>query len=139
MLKEIFDTQELSREAELFHKRIFGRPLPDEIRTDYISATRMLLKDTSHLFKVRIELILERSMDVEAIEFALRRRTPNNILTKKFQILCYLAESRSRYFNKFVNEQRQPIRAFFKLSFHTLRSVYKLLKGRCLIRMYDVV
>jgi hypothetical protein len=131
--------QELSREAEFFHKRIFGRPLPDEIRADYISANGMLLKDLTNLSHVRIALILQRSMDVEAIEFALRRRIPQNILTKKLLILCYLAESRNDYFATFVNERHQPFRAFFALSLYTFRSLYKLLKGRCLIWMYDVV
>ena len=139
MQTEILNTQELSREAEFFHKRIFDRPVPDRIRADYISANETLLKDTSNLSRVRIELILERSMDVEAIEFALRRSIPQNILTKKLLILCYLAESRKDYFATFVNEQHQPFRAFFELSLHTFRSLYKLLKGRCLIWIYDVV
>src|SRR5258705_5622799 len=133
MRQEIFNTQELSREAEFFHKRIFGRPIPDEIRADYISANGMLLKETGNLSYVRIELILQQSMDVEAIEFALRRRIPQNILTKKLLILCYLAESRNDYFATFVNEQPQPFRAFSELSLYTFRSLYKLLKGRCLI------
>ena len=78
-------------------------------------------------------------MDIEAIEFALRRKIPQNVLTKKLLILCYLAESRNDYFATFVNEQDQPLRAFFELSLYTFRSLYKLLKGRFLIRMYDVV
>ena len=139
MQTEILNTQELSREAEFFHQQIFDRPVPDRIRADYISANETLLKDTSNLSPVRIELILERSMDVEAIEFALRRSIPQNILTKKLLILCYLAESRKDYFATFVNEQNQPFRAFFELSFHTFRSLYKLLKGRSLIWIYDVV
>jgi hypothetical protein len=66
MQTEILNTQELSREAEFFHERIFDRPVPDQIRTDYISANGTLLKDTSNLSQVRIELILERSMDVRS-------------------------------------------------------------------------
>lgn len=139
MQKDIFGSQELSREAEFFHEKIFGRAMPAEIGAAYVSANRMLLKDATNLAPVRMELILERAMDVEAIEFALRRRIPQNVLTKKLLILCYLAESRNDYFATFVNEQHQPFRAFFKLSLYTFRSLYKLLKGRCLIWMYDVI
>ena len=131
-------TQELCREAEFFHERIFGQPIPDEIRARYVRANGMLLKDTEAVRQVRINLILERSMDVEAIEFALRRRAPQNLLTKKLLILCYLAESRSDYYTRFVNEQEKSYRAYLELSVSTLRSLYKLLKGRWLIWRYDV-
>ena len=130
---------ELSREAEVFHQAIFGRPVPQDIREAFVSANQLLLKDSSKVTPVKIDLILERSLDVEAIEFALRRRDPQNLLTKKLLILCYLAEARSAYFSTFVNEERQPVRAFLKLSLATFRSVYKLLKGHLLIRIYDVV
>ena len=139
MPAEIINAQELSREAEFFHKRLFDRPIPDDVRKGYISANGILLKGTTHLSQVKIELIVELSMDVEAVEFALRRSSPQNLLTKKLLILCYLAEPRKDYFTTFVNEKNQPVRAFFELSLYTLRSLYKLLKGRCLIWIYDVV
>lgn len=137
--KKVFEAEQLHREAEFFHEKIFGWPIPEEIRAGYVAANRILLKNTRNLSNVRIELIVQRSMDVEAIEFALRRRTPQNLLTKKLLILCYLAESRSDYFATFVNEQHRPFRAFFALSLYTFRSLYKLMKGRCLIWIYDVV
>ena len=129
----------LSREAEFFHQAIFGRPVPQDIREAFVSANQLLLKDTSKVTPVKIDSILERSLDVEAIEFALRLKDPQNLLTKKLLILCYLAESRSAYFSTFVNEEHQPARAFIKLSLTTFRSVYKLLKGHLLIRIYDIV
>ena len=130
---------ELFREAEFFHQAIFGRPIPTDIRDAFVSANKILLQDTSKVTPVKIDLIVERSLDVEAIEFALRRSNPQNLLTKKLLILCYLTESRSAYFTTFVNEQHQPVKGFIKLSFATFRSVYKLLKGRFLIRVYGVV
>ncbi|HKY41674.1 MAG TPA: hypothetical protein VJM50_01160 [Pyrinomonadaceae bacterium] len=129
----------LVREAEVFHQAIFGRPVPTDICEAFVSANKTLLKDTGKATPVKIDLIVERALDVEAIEFALRRRNPQNLLTKKLLILCYLAESRSAYFNTFVNEEHQPVKAFIKLSFATLRSAYKLLKGNFLIRIYGVV
>ena len=130
---------ELSREAEVFHQAIFGRPIPADILKAFVSANQILLQDPSNVIPVKIDTIIERSLDVEAIEFALRRRNPQNLLTKKLLILCYLAESRSAYFTTFVNQEHQPVKGFIKLSIATLRSVYKLLKGHFLIRIYDVV
>jgi len=133
------DREELFREAEVFHQAIFGRPAPKDIREAFVSANTILLKRAGKVTPVRIDLILQRSLDVEAIEFALRRRNPQNLLTKKLLILCYLTESRGAYFTTFVNEQYRPVSAFIKLSFATFRSVYKLVKGQCLIRMYGIV
>ena len=134
-----FSRHDLSRQADFLHEKIFGRPILEDIRAEFVSANIKLLKDAPGLASVNIDLILQRSMDVEAIEFALRRRNPQNLLTKKLLILCYLAESRSAYYTDFVNEQPRPIGAFISLSLQTCRSMYKLLKGLWLIRMYDVV
>jgi hypothetical protein len=134
-----FSREELCREVEAFHQTIFGRPAPDDIREAFVEANEMLLKHAEKLMTVDIDLIIRRSLDIEAIELALRRKNPENVLTKKLLILCYLSESRSAYFSNFVNEQHQPVRTLIKLSFDTCRSVYKLAKGHCLIRMYDVV
>lgn len=130
---------QLLNEAEFFHQAIFGCSVPTDIREAFVLANQMLLKDVGNATQVNIDLILERSLDVEAIEFALRRRNPQNLLTKKLLILCYLTESRGAYFTTFVNEQYRPARAFIKLSFATFRSVYKLVKGQCLIRIYGIV
>ena len=132
-------SEDLFKEAEVFHQAIFGRPISQDIRAAFVSANQILLNDALNVTPVRIDLILRRSLDVEAIELALRRRNPQNLLTRKFLILCYLTEARSVYFGDFVNEQYRPVRAFISLSFATCRSLYKLLKGHCLIRIYGVV
>jgi hypothetical protein len=84
-------------------------------------------------------LIVERALDVEALELALRRREPRNSLTAKLLILLYLAEARGSHFHFFVNEERARPRAFCLLALHTLRSLYKLLKGAYLIRKHGIV
>jgi len=134
-----FNREELFKEVEVFHRAIFGRPAPKDIRDAFVAANNILLKEDGKVPSVRIDLILKRSLDVEAIEFALRRTNPQNLLTKKLLILCYLTESRSAYFAAFVNEQYRPLRSFIKLCLATFRSVYKLVKGQCLIRMYGIV
>ncbi len=133
------DSEQLSREAEFLHQKIFGWSISETTQAAYVSANETLLPNATNASMVSMQLIVRQSMDVEAIEFALRRRMPENILTKKLLILLYLTESRSDYFSVFVNEQNHSLRAFAELFFHTFRSFYKLLKGRWLIWMYDVV
>ena len=133
------DAEQLSREAAFLHRKLFGWSISEEIQAAYVLANKTLLPNLTNASAVKMELILRRSMDVEAIEFALRRQVRENTLTKKFLILLYLTESRSDYFTIFVNERNQSLRAFVELSYYSVRSLYKLLKGRCLIWIYDVV
>lgn len=139
VLESDSDYRKLSLEAAFFHRKIFGWSGSEEILRAYVAANEVLLKNDDCSTLVNIDFIVKREIDIEAIEIALRRKYPQNLLTRKLLILCYLAESRSEYFTTFVNEQHQPLRAFLKLSFVSVRSVYKLLKGRWLLWKYDVV
>ena len=130
---------QLQKEAEFLHFAIFGRSAPEALRSAYVSANHFLFREPNKYLDVKVEAIVTRSIDIEAVEFALRRRTPDNVLSKKFLILCYLAEARSDHFEDFVNDRNRPLIAILQLSLHTLRSVYKLIKGNFLIWKYDVV
>jgi hypothetical protein len=87
---------------------------------------------------VDVRRIVERGLDAEAIELALRLRDPKNALTQKMQILVYLAEARREYYDAFVLERATPLRAFLRLAVGTLRSLCKWAKGRWLVGRHDV-
>jgi hypothetical protein len=133
------DNEGLLREAATLHQTIFGRPITKDLEDAFVLANQALMP-TAHVdHEVDVDLLIRKSLDIEAIEIALRRKRPHNSLSKKMQIMCYLAECRSVYFSDFVNEEKQPVKAFLLMAFHTFRSIYKLAKGTCLIRLYDVV
>jgi hypothetical protein len=137
--QRVSDREVLLREAATLHQTIFGRPITKDLQDAFVLANQTLMP-TAHVdFEVDVDLLIRKSLDLEAIEFALRRKSPHNSLSKKMQILCYLAECRGAYFSDFVNEEKQPVRAFMLMAFHTFRSVYKLAKGSCLIRLYHVI
>jgi len=131
--------ERLRLEVEFFYRRIFDSPLPEEVREKYVAANLMLCNSRVNLSAIRLDLIMQRSLDVEALEFVLRRRNPQNILTIKLLIIHYLTEARSSYFDFFVNESNRPVSAFAELTFHCFRSLYKLAKGRYLLWRYNVV
>ena len=81
---------------------------------------------------------MERDVDLEAMELALRRRNPGNSLTQRFRVLCYLTEVRPEYFDRFVNETPGFVAGALTLGLLALRSLYKLAKGDILLWIHDV-
>jgi len=123
-------------EANHIHRALFGHDAPDEVHRQYASALEALpLADWP---RINLERLIERGTDLEALELALRRSRRRNALTQRFQVLCYLAEVRSDNFGRFVNERRRWSAGWLILGLHLLRSLYKLAKGRRLMRMHDI-
>src|SRR5439155_26599851 len=130
------DPRDLRAEANHLHRALFGGDAPEEVREQYASALQ-----AAPLAAVPgrdLTRLIDRGIDREALELALRRRTRANALTQRFQVLCYLAEARPEYYSRFVNESPRFLVGWLALALHTVRSVYKLIKGRCLIRIHDV-
>ena len=82
--------------------------------------------------------LLRRAMaqdaDLEAMEFALRLSNRRNVFTRKLHVLAFLIESDPRYVGRFLNDTPRRAGAFLSLGGHTLRAVWKLVRGRWLLR-----
>jgi hypothetical protein len=127
---------DLAAEARHFHACLFRRP-PDAITVARYEAAHLRWFDGAPQ-SAAIAEIVERKLDAEAIEFALRRRGANSRLaaelTRKLEIVCYLAEVRAAYAGEFINFESSRVRAWSTLAFRTLRAGWKLAKGEYLIR-----
>jgi SAM-dependent methyltransferase len=133
--------QPLPEEARHFHASLFHR-LPDTLTVErYESAHHHLFPNAPP--SPEITRIVERRLDAEAIEFALRRHSPRRELscqlTRKLQIVSYLAESRAPYLNQFVNLETSRPRAWARLATATLAAAWKLCKGEYLIRRHGLL
>jgi hypothetical protein len=128
---------ELEREVDYFHRRLFGREAPAEVRERYVAAHRHLpvARGTG---AVDIGRIVALGLDPEAIEFRLRRRDPGNLLSRKFRILIYLVEIRPECYPLVVREKGSLPGALFLLLHHGCRSAWKLLKGYLQVRIHHV-
>jgi hypothetical protein len=82
---------------------------------------------------------VERRLDAEAIEYALRRRGQGRELTRKLQIVCYLAEARAACLGEFVNLEAAGARAWVLLTGATLGAAWKLCKGEFTIRRHGLL
>jgi len=127
----------LAREAVLLHQAVFGFAAPKEVVSQYVDAVSRHPDDA----RVAVDMvrIADLLLDAEAIEIALRLRSRQNSLTRKFHVMCYLCETRPEYYRRFVCEDTRFVRGFLSLAFHTFRTAYKLLKGRYLLWKYDVL
>jgi hypothetical protein len=126
----------LAEEAEYIHQALFDAPAPRSIIESYVAAhAHYCVSDQQ---SAAMKTILQRRLDVEAIEFASRRT--RTAVTKKVQIVLFLIEARSDY-QRFLFKDRStsPLRSFFALAGVTLRSAYKFIKGKLLIQRHGLV
>jgi hypothetical protein len=115
---------------------MFSRPLDEKTVQRYEAAHRALFPSESPPCVTRIVAL---RLDVEAVEFALRRRHACPELTRKLQIISYLVEVRADYQDDFIATRRQPVRAIFAILGTIFRAGWKLIKGECLVRIYGLL
>ena len=125
----------MADEARFFHDSLFSRPLDEKIVERYEAAHYALFPNESPAAVARIVAL---RLDVEAVEFALRRRHACPELTRKIQILSYLVETHADYQNDFIATRRNPARAVLVLFWRMIEAVWKLIKGECLVRIHGL-
>ncbi|HTM08805.1 MAG TPA: hypothetical protein VL754_10480 [Verrucomicrobiae bacterium] len=124
----------IAREADLIHRILFGADAPEALKRRYADA----LKSAPDGADALDGALFERNGDLEAIEFALRRKNPSNALTRRFRIMCYLAEVEAEYFAHFVAERNQFSAGVGALLRAGMRAVYLGMKGAYLARRYGL-
>jgi hypothetical protein len=82
----------------------------------------------------RVAAAVRRGADLEALEFAWRRRDPKNLLSRKAHLLAFLLETDPRSVHRFVLERPQRLRAPLALAAALARAPWKAWKGRRLLR-----
>jgi hypothetical protein len=128
---------DLADEARYLHAALFPRAPEAAVVERYLEAHRRLFagRPTSPL----VSRIVERRLDAEAIEYALRHRGSGRELTRKLQILCYLAEPLASYQDEFVNRKTRRSAAILALARSVLRSGWKRVKGELLVRRHGLL
>ena len=119
----------LANEARYFHLALFKTAAPPEVVARYVAGSRLCCSETPRPVRQLIDAMIARRLDVEAIEYVLRLRESENILTKKLQILFYLIEVRSEYYEHFVNRRNAFLPAWTALILSALRTPYQFCKG----------
>jgi hypothetical protein len=123
-------------EAEILHCILFASGAPAEIKQRYALALETL--PLAAVPQCDLAALAKRKVDLEAMELALRRTNPFNFLTQRFRVLCYLVEAQPDYFHRFVNDRPRFFTGALVLGLMTLRSACLAVKGRWLVKRYDL-
>jgi nucleoside-diphosphate-sugar epimerase len=131
-LLEGVEEKALAKEATYLFSSLFHRHIPYEIIKRYISAHSFMFRDDSSSPGNQIvPYLIEKGLDIEAIELALPKK--DNVLRNKLLLLCYLAELEPEFCTKFSNKHKNFILGCAHASYATLAMIIKKIKGHYLI------
>jgi hypothetical protein len=82
--------------------------------------------------------VVERGLDVEAVECALRLAGGPHLLTRKLEVLLALVEVRAPYRPLFANERPGLARGLLRLARAAARAARLLAKGGRLVRRHGL-
>lgn len=101
-----------------------------KILETYYDIFKTKLNENKYTKKIDNIIISNLSIkDIEAIELYLRITKNNNDLLKQAQISVFLFEANKNNYKKLIREKSNIIGALFGISFHSLLSIYKFIKG----------
>jgi len=116
----------LISEADRIYETIFDRKAPKPIKK-YFEAISEKIEARFSVDEV-IECI-QKIHDLEALELAARYTKKIPVLTEKFKIMVYLAETLPENYSVFINERPKYFFAYVSLISSLFRSCYKIVKG----------
>ena len=128
-----YDLAHLRTEGELLHASIFGSPIPEPVLQKYIEAHRYYLTSPDQSELSWMNKVIRLKFDLEALEIVLRFSNPRHWLVRKVKIFGIHHRAFDAYRLLFINERPQRCRAIITLTFHSLKTTGKFLKGKFLL------
>jgi len=124
-------------EADRIYLALFGAHAPDVIKQRFVEPSKALnagtvTRDVEHYYQA-----VEHAPDLEALELACRwsRRLP--LISRKFRLMVYLAETLPENQRHFVNGNDSFGRGLLAVAGTVLRSAVKFVRGWFLMRRFD--
>jgi hypothetical protein len=137
MLALNLDLQKLEKEAQYICEKMFnGKKLSQDSVENYVHFNKLNFKTNQ---EIDINSIVDKKLDIEAIEFYLRLQKRNNVLTQKVHALIYLIEIQKDFYYDFYVKKDSFLVGFTNLVYYTIRSIYKLIKGFMLVRLHGII
>jgi hypothetical protein len=123
-------------EAQRIYRALFDRPVPALVADRFAAASERLEAHASPAELRAYRQAVVDPVDLEALELAARwtRRLP--LLTRKFQLMAFLAETLPENQSLFINRRDNLPLAFAQISALTLRTAWLMAKGLLLVRRY---
>ena len=121
-------------EAEKIYRSIFYQSIPDIIRQRFIKASdRLNQKVSSHELE-RYYRVVQIVDDLEALELACRYTKKLPLLSLKFHLMVFLAETLPKNQRFFINERTSFVRGLWFTVTGLVKTIYKMCKGIYLSR-----
>ncbi len=122
----------LQKEGRILFKILFMIEPSDQLMERYVEAHKF--NDNEQSSNRSIEYMINRQLDIEAVELVLRSK--KTILTKKLLMLIGLAETDPAFFGLMVNQKNCFLFSWVSLFYFFIRSCYKKFKGRIILWKY---
>jgi len=129
--------EELIREGGFLFRKLFGDVAEAPLLPLYVAAHEALNLQVDPRFRRLLTVIIDHNLDALSIEYVLRLRVGENLLSTKIAILCYLAESSNTHWRRFWSESANVTACLFIIVRIFFEIPFRYLKGNILVRRYD--
>ena len=123
-------------EADRVYRALFGAPAPDVLKQRFVEPSKRLNAGTVIRDVERYYQAVEHAADLEALELACRWSGRFPLISAKFRLVVYLAETLPENQRHFVNTRDSFMRGLFVVSFTVVRSAFKFVRGWLLMRSF---
>ena len=123
-------------DAQKLYKALFQSEVPRTVKDRFVMASSRLSKDFSPDEIQDYNRVLNTVSDLEALELAARYQNKIPYLVHQIQLMVRLAEAVPENRAEFVNAKDRRFRGILLMFWSGIRTVFKLLKGNCLLRKH---
>jgi len=125
-------------EAERIYHAIFNRKIPTSVLEHFEVLSKRVESRYSEEEVSKYFEAIKKTCDLEALEVASRHLKKMSVISEKFKIMVYLAETCPENYRVFVNEEPGFIRACISLISSLLRTGCKSVKGMVMIAVNKI-
>jgi hypothetical protein len=126
----MFDTD---YESEKIYLAIFNKKIPSLIQDRFRNISAKIDGSYSEEEVSKYRECIFKIHDLEAIEVAARFSKKLPILTDKFKVMVYLAETLPENYSIFISEEQKRLSGYMQLVSSLTRTMYKIAKGLFLL------
>ncbi len=124
------------QEARRVYSAIFNQPVPSLVVERFAAASERLEANASPAELQAYRAAIDAPVDLEALELAARWTKRLPLLTRKFQLMAFLAETLPGNQPLFINHRDNFPAAFVRIAVMSLRTGWLMAKGLLLVSRY---
>jgi hypothetical protein len=128
----------LIEEAKYLYSKLFPGTASSLLIERYVLAHQKLPLTSGLEGRELMTVIVAKRLNVESLEFVLRLRSSDNVLTRKVQVLYYLAESERIHWEHFFSKQESSVYGYTLIFWSLLRAVKLWVQGQIQLAVYNL-